>query len=55
MFRKGIWKKKIKFLEMGRLGEKKCQHLGKLPRSIHGKLPIERHFSQQAADQTYIF
>jgi len=39
----------------GPIRRKKCQHLGKMPRSIHGKLPIERHFSQRAADQTYIF
>jgi hypothetical protein len=39
---------------MGRLGKKKCRHLGKLPRSIHGKSPIERHFLRQAADHTYV-
>jgi hypothetical protein len=39
---------------MGRIEEKKRSHLGKLPRSIHGKLPIERHSSRQAADQTNI-
>jgi hypothetical protein len=40
---------------MGRLEEEKRRHLGKLPRSIHGKLPIERHSSQWTANQTYVF
>jgi hypothetical protein len=40
---------------MGRLEDEKRRHLGKLPRSIHGKLPIERHSSQRTIDQTYIF
>jgi hypothetical protein len=40
---------------MGRFEEEKLRHLGKLPRSIHGKLPIERHSSQWTSDQTYIF
>ena len=54
IFRKGFRKKSQGFWKWADFKEKKCWHLGKLPRSIHGKLPIERHFPWHAIAQTYI-
>ena len=51
MFRKEFWKKNQGFRKWVDYGGG-CRHLGKLSRSVHGKLPIERHFLLKRGQST---